>query len=616
MTKTEQDDLVKTLARIEVAEQITETHLSRQWALTLANYRGKYNTGAGEGDVSLPVNIVHALTDAIVPSVYFRDPAIRLRATIQNTETLVKFREERLNYLIKKQKFKKEARRAVVDAFLFGVGLFKIGYEAEFERAYDPVFHPETGEAEVDAQGQPLFEADGALFVQEASGRMSMVREADGYGAGPGRDYPFLDESIEREFPYAKRWSPWDFLKDPLSLMPDCSDAEWIAFRASLPVDVVRNHPQWKNNKDVEPTQEPDFIRNVRDRHIVETLEESKRVQVYEVYCKQYDKKSKSMRVYLKVVVKGHNKFLYHGPSPLAVRGFPVVGFSFIDNPESPFPLSPVEMVRPQIDAINIARTQAANHRERFHHKYLFNKNAGVTERDAKRFARGKIGAVLGVKVPPEMPASTAFQPAAVPSIDQAINQEVLNYWSDIQRGTGINEHHLGGAGIARQATQASYIESALGVRLNMKQDLIADAILEVCAKWTDLDRQYGQYEESYKLTGIQPEVWETFVVAESIPADFDMSADMHIAAFQAVEQEKKEMLELLNLTANIPGVNMAPILERVFKAYGFPTPETMFQQPPPMMPGEEGTGSLSETAIDSSSANRALNQSANAVNS
>lgn len=612
MVKTVEQDLAETMARIHVAEQITEQHLAVQWARTLRNYRGNYATGAGDGDVSLPLNIVFALTDAIVPSVYFRDPAINIRATVPNTENLVKFREERLNYLIKRQKFKRQARKTVVDAYLFGIGIFKIGYESEFKRNYEPVYNEETGEQEVDGKGNPISEANGSVFVQEPSGRMRMIMEADGYGAPPGRDYPLLDENIEREFPYAVRWSPWDFLKDPLSMSVDASDAEWIAFRSSLPVDVVRNHPLWKNNKTVEPTQEPDFIKNMRDRQLVDTLQESKRVQVYEFYCKQYDKKTKSMRVYLKVVVKGHDKFLYNGPSPLAVRGFPMVGYSFIDNPESPFPLSPIEMVRPQIDAINVARTQAANHRERFHQKYLYNKNAGVTKHQAMRFARGGIGSVLEVKLPQDMPASHAFMPAATPSLDQAINNEVDNYWTDIQKASGINEHHLGGSGIARQATQASYIESALGVRLNMKQDLIADAIIEVCSKWTDLDRQFGDYEDTYKLTGVTPEEWQTFVVAESIPEDFDMSADMQIAAFQAVEQEKKEMMELLNLIVNIPGMNLSPVFERTFKAFGFPTPGTMYAPPQPEMmdPAAEGkgVGSLSETAVDSSSANKALN--------
>lgn len=608
---TVQEDLTKTLARIEVAEHITQSYLSGRWKKTLENYRGNYETGAGPGDVSLPVNIVHALADAIVPSVYFRDPAIRIRATMPNTELLVKFREERLNYLLKRQRFKRQAREVILDAYLFGIGYWKVGYEVEFKRNYEPILNEETGEIETDAQGNPLLEADGQIFVEEKSGRVRLLQEADGYGAGPGRDYPFLDEYIEREYPYAVRWSPWDFLKDPLSLKADCSDAEWIAFRSSLPVDVVKANPLWKNTANLEATQEPDFVKAIRNRETVRDLEESKRVQVYEVYCKKMDKRTGTVRTYLKVVVKGHKHFLYNGPSPLAVRGFPVVALSFITNPESPFPLSPIEMVRPQIDAINVARTQAANHRERFHHKYVYNSNTGITKRIAQKFARGGMGAVVEVKMPLDIPAANAFQPVAVPPLDQALNNEVENYWRDIQRDTGVTENTLGGAGIARQATQANYIESALGVRLNMKQDLIGDAIIEVCHKWTDLDRQYGDYEETYQITGVDEQTWQTFMVADSVPADFDMSADMMIAAFQAVEQEKKELMDLLNITANLPGNNIAPIMERLYKAFGFPTPGLMYQPPEQAPLGPDGkpipTQSLSQGAIDASSANKAL---------
>lgn len=289
---------------------------------------------------------------------------------------------------------------------------------------------------------------------------------------------------------------------------------------------------------------------------------------------------------------------------------------AFLDNPESPYPLAPIESVRAQIDAINIANTQAANHRERFHHKYLFNKNAGITEKDAKKFARGGIGAVLGIRQDPSIPPNKAFQPADVPMIDQSLLQDIINQWDNVQKVSGVNEHHLGGTGIARQATQASYIESALGVRLNMKQDLMADAMVSICGKFTDLLRQYGDYTQTLKITGVDQQTWDTFKVSESIPQDFDISADMQVAGYQAQEQEKNEMLQFLNIVGNIPGFNLQPIIERLARAFGFPTPELMYQQPPPQVPGQEGPiQSLSQGAIDSSSANRFLNPKAQAGN-
>lgn len=618
------EELTQWRTRLTVADQLTQQHLHTSWDRTLKNYRGEYFTGAALRDISLPVNVVQALSQVVVPSVYFRDPATRIKPTIPGTDQLVRFHEAHLNHLIRRSKLKRQARRVALDAYLFGWGHFKIGYEVQVERNYQPILDPETGETLTDRNGNPLLE-DGksdAVYIEEA-GRVRLLIEHEGQGAGPGRDYPQLNEYIEREYPYAIRWSPWDTFKDPLSLMPDDSDAEWVGFRTSMTVDEVRNHPYWENTSKVEPTQEPDFVRALRQRNMIDGLAETDRVHVHEIYHKVYDKRTNSHRVFLKVIADGANDFLFRDLSPLKVRGFPKVTLSFLDNPESPWPLAPIEAVRPQIDAINIANTQKANHRERFHHKYLYNKNAGISERDARRFARGGIGSVLGVKMEPNSDPKKAFQPADVPPIDQSLNVELDSYWRDIQRVDGTNEHHMGGAGIARQATQATFIESALGVRLNMKKDLLADALIEVMQKWTDLDRQYGDYERTYKITGIDGDTWQTYVLAEAIPEDFDLLIDMHSAGHDATMSERRDLTEFLNLTANLPEINRTAILKRLAQLYFFSNPDIVLQpQPQPAIDPATGQpvegqpiGSLAETAIDTNRANQSLNPRANAAN-
>lgn len=602
-------------SRINIADNILHTVLHSQWRQTLENYRGLYFTGARPNDVSLPVNVVQSLAGVLVPSVYFRDPAIRLRATIPNTDLLVSFHEAWLNYSIRRTRLKRQMWRSILDAYLFGVAHLKIGWETVVEKAYDPATDPETGEPLKDTAGNPLLLDDaGNVFVEETSGRVRMLIEQDGHGAPPGRDYPMLNEYVEREKPYAIRWSPWDFLKDPSSLMLDNSDAEWICYRSSVPVEEVRENPYYENNKEVEPTHEPSYIRSLRNR---ERFREGIRdnVTLYELYCKKYDRSTNSYRMYMKVFAEGHDEFLFNDVSPLATRGFPGVSWGFLLNPESGDPLSPVEILRPQIDAINVARTQAANHRERFHHKYLYKKNRGITERDAKRFARGGIGSVLGVKLDDDnADVRKAFQAAETPPLPPELWQEIENYWNDIRRVDGTPPTHLGGSDVARQATQASYIEGAIGVRMSMKQDIIADAVLEAMSKWTDLARQYADNKWTTKVLGSDgAEQWQTMIVSEAIPDDFDSMADMHLSSYQGSQNTKAELREFLNLVANLPGINLQPIITRLAREYGFPTPEMIYTQPQPqpVAPGQQQprpVGSLSENAIDSSSANRALN--------
>lgn len=613
LSKVTREAVDKWTGEIEIANEVKKTRMHQRWRRTLDNWRNLYQTGARIDEHSTFANVVHALAGVIIPSIYYRDPTLLPVPQIPGIDEQAELTAALLNYYMRVQNFKRQAKRVALDSFLFGEGHFKIGWELEVERALTPMFDDDG--TPLLAGGLPLhIDVDGIVYREEGGLFRAFLDKDQNFIP---ENHPTLNERILREQPSAIRWSPWDFLKDPKSVLPDHTDSEWVAFRSYPHIDEVKNHPFYENTSKLEPTHIPDYIREIRDQRPKRISDDAMtdRVQLYELYYKEYDKAINSWRTNLIVLAEGHDAPLFHDFSPLKIKGFPVESVVFIEDPERSESVSMIDVIRPQIDNLNVALSQLSNLRERNNQKYLYNKNAGISEGDARRFAAGRIADVLGVRVDPSMDVKRAFQVPEMLPVDQAVIQEIQLAWDTIQRISGINEHHLGGAGVARQATQASFIESALGVRLQEKADILADGILGVMRKWKDLLIQYGDFAVALKINRAGEDTWAEFKVSDTVPEALDFTFDIHTSAFQSRTQEKNETLQLLNIVAAIPNVNLLPILERLFRAYGFPTIENMFLPTQPQAnPGEEGQ-SLSERAIDTNSANAFLNPGLTAEN-
>jgi hypothetical protein len=474
----------------------------------------------------------------------------------------------------------------------------------------------------LDENGEPLLDGNQLplLIEKGKKGKTTVFRVIDGM-VKPFMDKdqnlivgttPTLYEYIRREQPFANRWSPWDVLKDPGSVMQDHSDAEWVAFRNHPKVEEVQNHPFYENNKKVEPTHLPDYIRDIREQKDAKTFEvDPDRVELFEIYYKEYDKDIRGYRMHLRVQATGHDEALFDDISPYNIEGFPLETVSFLGDPERAQSLSMIDVLRPQIDSVNVSLTQLANFRERFSQKYIYDKNR-TTEREAQRFASGRIASVIGVRMPAGEDVRTAFRPVETPPLDQTLLVQLDQDWNNVQKLSGLTDVQLGGPGIARQATQVNAIEGALGVRLQEMADRLADGILGVLRKEKQLLQQFGDYPVALKITQKGEEVWHQFTAADDIPDDLDFTFDIHTAAFQSRAAEKTETLELLNIVGNL-GHNLTPIFERLYKAYGYPDVGSIIGQPQPV-PGEEPVQSLSANAIDSNRANRTLNPGSNPV--
>lgn len=612
------EELLKSLwDDIHAAERLLETELAPRWNKLLAQLRGKYELLQDSFGHQFSTNVVEAMTSLIVPSIYFRDPRILCNPTRPQDKRACKITETILNYWIRELNLKAQAERCVLDAFLFGEAYIKLGYIPQLDRVLEPItdlagqplateprLNPETGEQ---LPGEPLLQdRHGNVFI-ERGGRFIQVMDKNGEIPPLGQEMVEINEYMRRGQPYAIRWEPWNFFRDPESKQVDCSDATWIAFRAVLPLKQVKGNPRYTNTGELRGTRiSPAAVDTDADKYPffrVPTNEDLDRVELFEVWRKEWNNQLKRWDMWLYVIVKGHDKFLLKEKSPWLAEGFPVQVLWFRDDPSSAHPQSIVEMVQPQINTINLARTQFANFRERFASKYIANEML-IDEADALNVIQGKNELAM-VNVDEGTDLTTVIKGMDIPELNPAILEDYHLGWEEVRRVAGITEDMLGGAGPRRQATQASFIQGAANVRLQQKQDRIGEFVKGVAKFWKQLLQQFGNYEMAVRIEGtVTQEEWATITVAETIPDDIAFDVDVFPSSFQTREAELQSAMSMYNLLRQDPMINPQRLIEKVLKAFGEPAPEAfILDQQPPIDPATgqpvEHGGAAKAGAID-----------------
>jgi len=105
----------------------TFAHVAK-WPTWRQYYRGQW-----KGDI-LPANIYFKMIRTVVPRIYFRNPSVSLISTKPGLENmlLAQLLERIDNKLIRQMKLKKQMKKIVQDTFMFGTGVGKMGYGAQF----------------------------------------------------------------------------------------------------------------------------------------------------------------------------------------------------------------------------------------------------------------------------------------------------------------------------------------------------------------------------------------------------------------------------------------------------------------------------------------------------
>jgi hypothetical protein len=280
-----------------------------RWTELINEYKGQFTFNV---DIDImPINLIFAYVKTELPSLYIRDPHIKVNPKNRTSINTAKVLEEVINYIWKYKKIKREVKKCVIDALLIGHSWVKLGYTGKFGSIED---------------------------------------EMGGY-----------IDTIESEdiFAYHVNWEDITFNDDS---MDPPYDSKWIAHSVWLDVDEVKSNPRYKNTDGLTASFED-------EKDMPSESEESHKgkVRLHEVW--NMEKQT------VCTITEGVEKYLEEKKWPLQMRGLPFSMLKFNFSNDMAYGLSDVAMFEPQVLELIKVRSMALDHLKRYNRQLITTPN-------------------------------------------------------------------------------------------------------------------------------------------------------------------------------------------------------------------------------------------------
>lgn len=447
------DEIHRWLTRIDGSEryrkQIAEKY---RWQRLIEEYRGYFAGLTDAADIYVPpLNLIFAYVKSEIPSLYLRDPKIKVNAKKKSSVLAAKVLEKALNYIWRTKRLKRENKKNVLDSLLVGHSWFKTGY----------------------------------------TGTFGTIEDAN------GNTYEFIDK--ENFFGYRVPFEHITFNPDANDLPYDNT---WIAQEVWVPLEELQANKSFENTADLEGSTDTDGNSIERalpadERNRADS--DVKRVKLYEVWDK------KSMTVF--TITPGCYKYIRSPRKwPYEMQGFP---FSFLrlnEDPLCPYGIPDCFMFEPQVIELMKIRAQAIDHIKRYNRQLLLAQ--GHMNPDTKeQFMQGVTGAVLEVRTDGK-PLSDIVAPIPYPqlqtdmyAIEERIKEDMINV-----SGQSATERGATQKTTTRTVRELVQIQKGGDNRRSDKIDTIEDFVEDIAGNLVALLQQLATEPFFVAITGETPE--------------------------------------------------------------------------------------------------------------
>jgi len=334
----------------------------RRWKEMIAEYKGQW-----EFDVDiqvLPINLIFAYIKTELPSLYIKDPHIKINPKSSTSIGTAKVLEAIINYVWYYKKVKREIKKAIVDALLIGHSWFKTGYTGQF------------GTIE------------------------------DGHGG--------IIETVESEDFFAYRL-PWDSVVFDPDAMDPPYDCEWIAHSVWLPLDEVKKNPRYKNTENLQSnySKKDNYSHDESDKHTGKTC----LTEVWNMKTKQ-----------VFTIAEGADDYIEEPKAwPYAMRGYPFSFLKFNFSNDDPYGISDVAVFEPQVLELIKVRSMALDHIKRYN-RQLITTPDNISDDEMNKLTQGITGSIIKVQDPSKVMATPypPLQ-TDVYALEERIKEDMIN---------------------------------------------------------------------------------------------------------------------------------------------------------------------------------------------
>jgi len=423
-------------ARIEVANKIKKDKFDERAKRMREIFRGNHFPNAPEGDF-IVINYCYAILKAILPQIYFRDPYLFLEPGDGETaDESTRVAEAVLNHFWYNMKVKRQIKKIILDALIYGFGIGKTGYNTQ------------TVKTKLES----------------------------------GADY---SEMIKKENPFFRRTSPLSVVFD--NDVASVDDIKWIGVNYFIREDDVKN--TYKNAADIKGDYYNVSSEFVNDKkYSNEIKDDIKRVSIWEIQDLVTSK--------VLVVANGADKFLKETDNPYKLDGLNYKFLYLNEVPDEIYPLSDLEQIKDIVLELDKTETQLLNHRAKGQRKIVSEVGIWATDEDKENFfnnedmqnAEVKQNMLDRIKL---FNAST--QDASLYNVGYELKDNLYKL-----SATGENQLQASST-TQKTATEVNTIDANSKIRNSERVDCVADFVIDVAVDLLKILQQFMSKKVSVK---------------------------------------------------------------------------------------------------------------------
>lgn len=415
-----------------------------EWDVWRQMYRGEWDS-----DV-LPLNLYFIMMRVLVPRVYFRNPSVSIQpgkpGMLNAVFAQILGRVD--NKLFVSMKLKKHIKKMVQDAFLFGTGVGKLGFGAEFT----PTPVDENTEAPISTKWGT---------VEYRSGIMPNM-------------------------PWFSRVHPGNFIIPDMT--EDIDDAMWCCHEIDRPLLDVKNDPRLKGTSDLKPTRMARVNKADSSYSVARPIE---MIKLWEIRDKKYQR--------VIVMSPDHKKKMLEEIDYLQVHShLPFFELIFNNDDEVFWGVPDAKIIEPQQLEINESRTMMMKHRRISIIKLLVEEGA-MDVNEAEKMTNEEVLAMVKVK---DINRVKTIQAGDIPS---ALHQMGELIHSDVRETLGFSRNQMGEL-VPKSgdttATEASIVQQASEIRVDERRDMVADLIVNMTSSMHNIIFNAWGEEQVIDLVG------------------------------------------------------------------------------------------------------------------
>ncbi|MGH3441155.1 MAG: portal protein [Nitriliruptorales bacterium] len=525
------------------------------------------------------INLVLAHTTIILASVAANDPQLLVMPIGggEPAEDTALISQSVLSYFWRRTDATDDLRDMAADTVKIGNGFGKVGWSHE-EHDED------RDEDEITDELARLIEGDRRLA--ELGGREPLpVEELEA-------QVPLTAGLVDRDEPYLEYVSPYDLFV-PLDARR-INEARWIAQRITLPVDEVREHPDFKNKS----TVTPDAIN--AGQHTAERIQAERgkdgsnlsreAIEAFDVATiwEFYDMRSRRLMVFQidaeKPLLDEDLPYNHHYSPFVHMRNYDDGGKEF-------WSFGDLENIASVQELFNEFVFEQVTSARRAGNKYLIDQQY-LTSAMKAALESDEPDQIIPVDNPNDLPLRDIVQVvarAALPAEQYQVRTDLQQWMRDV---TGINEFEAGG-GLDRSHISATAVAVADGVSTLRAQHKVAQ--VEKAARHAGLlmlmlCQEFLDEERAIRVSGSNGATWPK-VSAADIQGEFKVYVEG--GSTQAVNPATRRQKAVETLQAVFPvvaqmGYDPEPLLRSILRDLGMDPDQVLVR---PTRPPADGAG-------------------------